>query len=366
MAAMQHRSFKTTLFFRGVFLLFFSLNSHGETLDMPSSSLKPDETLVLIDTAASFDGSSNTWQVPLHAWVYEPEESVVRKRVIAQALESKYGLKVTDATRDNFTRRVNLFLGDNERGKTIVIRIAGHTIEMPPTQPNGHSYHTIRLDKNSVAKHRDGDVLTFSAILGRADRRSFTGRVTLVEPRGLSIISDIDDTVKITHVTDHAKMFDSTFYQAFQPTPGMVELYQEWTSKGAAIHFVSSSPWQLHAPLVEFFQAAGLPFATVSLKHVRFVDSTFFDLFKSGEETKPLQIEPILQSFPQREFILVGDSGEKDPEAYASLYRRYPEQIKGIFIRNVTDARSSDERFTRVFQGIAPAVWRLFDNPQEL
>lgn len=333
---------------------------------MRTTPLKPDETLVFIATAASLDERSDTWRVPLHAWAYEPEESVIRKRVIAEALDRKYGLKVTDATRDNFTRRVNLFLGDNERGKSIVIRIAGTAIELPPTQPNGHVYHMLTLDGDAVAQHRTGRVLRFTAVLPEFDRRVFEGHVTLIEPAGLSIVSDIDDTVKITHVIDHGKMFDATFFQDFQPAPGMAELYRGWVDNGAVVHFVSSSPWQLHGPLVEFFDTAGFPFATVSLKHVRFKDSTFFDLFKSGEETKPRQIEPLLQAYPRRRFVLVGDSGEQDPETYADLYRRHPSQIERIYIRNVTGARSDDARFARVFRDISPTRWRLFDDPTGL
>ncbi|KAI9323093.1 hypothetical protein BX666DRAFT_1846751 [Dichotomocladium elegans] len=57
-------------------------------------------------------------------------------------------------------------------------------------------------------------------------------------------------------------------------------------------------------------------------------------------------ISQILEDFPNRKFILVGDSGERDPEVYRQIYNRYPHQIVKIFIHDVssTRARSADER----------------------
>ncbi|KAI8145503.1 hypothetical protein BJV82DRAFT_511587 [Fennellomyces sp. T-0311] len=57
-------------------------------------------------------------------------------------------------------------------------------------------------------------------------------------------------------------------------------------------------------------------------------------------------IPQILQDFPNRKFILVGDSGERDPEIYQHLYKQYPNQIIKIFIHDVTSerARHADQR----------------------
>lgn len=330
------------------------------------SSLKPDENLVFFDTAAAVDSAPNAWQIPLHAWVYEPEDSLIRKRAIAEVLDRAYGLRVTDATRENFARRINLFLVDNERNKDIVVRVAGQLATLPPTQPNGHTYHSITLNQQAAAAASTDGVITFSADLKAPDKRRFEGRVHLVEPEGISVISDIDDTVKVTHVTDKARMFESTFYRDFEAVPGMAQVYRAWAERGAVIHFVSSSPWQLYQPLTEFLRAEGFPFVTLSLKHVRFKDSSFFDLFKSGEETKPRQIEPLLSAYPARKFILVGDSGEQDPETYSDVYRRWPNQILRIYIRNVTGARRDDSRFSRIFDGIPSSTWQLFEDPKTL
>jgi phosphatidate phosphatase APP1 len=42
---------------------------------------------------------------------------------------------------------------------------------------------------------------------------------------------------------------------------------------------------------------------------------------------------------PRRKFILVGDSGEKDPEVYRVMQRLFPDQVLKIYIRDVLGER---------------------------
>ena len=113
---------------------------------------------------------------------------------------------------------------------------------------------------------------------------------------------------------------------------------------------------------------AGFPAASFHLKYARIhpADKTFWNLFKPSTDIKPEQIEPLLQAYPERRFLLIGDSGEHDPEIYVALLRKYPTQVERIYIRNVTGASPTDTRFQRTFAGIAPAKWRLFTNPATL
>ena len=99
---------------------------------------------------------------------------------------------------------------------------------------------------------------------------------------------------------------------------------------------------------------------------MRVKDETLFSLFRKGTETKPAQIEPILKRFPHRRFVLVGDSGEQDPEVYAALLKEYPAQIARIYIRNVDDSAPTDARFEAVFESIDAGKWSLFTDPAEL
>jgi len=63
---------------------------------------------------------------------------------------------------------------------------------------------------------------------------------------GVSIISDIDDTIKISNVVNKRSLLKNTFYNYFKPVDGMNELYQKWSEQNCQFHYVSSSPWQLY------------------------------------------------------------------------------------------------------------------------
>ena len=43
----------------------------------------------------------------------------------------------------------------------------------------------------------------------------------------------------------------------------------------------------------------------------------------------------MLQTYPALPFVLIGDSGERDPEIYSEAVRRHPDRIKVIYIRSV-------------------------------
>jgi len=134
----------------------------------------------------------------------------------------------------------------------------------------------------------------------------------------------------------------------------------------AKFHFVSSSPWQLWLELESFLSNVGFPQATYHLKPIRLKDRTLLDLWKNPLEAKIAVIESILDGFPQRNFILVGDSGEKDPEVYGEIARRHPNQIHGIYIRNVIEVTGEEERYSLAFEGVNPSIWALFTKPEDI
>lgn len=333
---------------------------------MSASTIRADEHITFFDTAARYDQPNQRWIVPVHGWIYEPEKSRVRRAVALEVLERKFGVVLNESTTPIFDERIHAFLVDNERNKRVDIEVCGRRFVLPPSAPNGHFSGELTLEAPLVEAAAVDGTLSVRAALTDEDHRSFVGRVHLVPPTGLSVISDIDDTIKVTEVTDRQRMIERTFLEAFAVVPGMADLYRRWASTGAFVHFVSSSPWHLYPALAKMVTSAGFPGATFSLKMVRVKDRSLFNLFKEGTETKPAQIAPILEAFPQRRFVLVGDSGEQDPEIYAPLMRAEPDRIRHVYIRNVTNARRDDDRFAAVFDGNDQTRWTLFDEPTSL
>ena len=330
------------------------------------SNIADDEHVVFFRTSAWYESDADVWRIPIHGWIYEPEDSVARKSVFKEALETGFDLDVDETADMILSERLNLLIADNERGKQIVIDLAGRPYTLPQSAPNGHFEAILSLSGPEMAEYASAGRLSYFAITHADEERVFSGEVLLVLPEGLSVISDIDDTVKISEVTDHKRLLSNTFLREFEAAPGMQPLFAGWADQGARFHFVSSSPWQLYTPLASFLEDAEFPPATFSLKNVRFRDETLLNLFKKGTETKPAAIRTILDRYPDREFLLVGDSGEQDPEVYAALMHERPEQIKAVYIRNVTQETREGARFSVVFDGLSPDRWYLFGDPREL
>ena len=64
-----------------------------------------------------------------------------------------------------------------------------------------------------------------------------------------------------------------------------------------------------------------------------------------------------------RSLVLVGDSGERDPEIYGNIARMYPKRVRRIFIRAVKSEKSDDERFLKAFKDVPREKWLIFTDP---
>ena len=52
-------------------------------------------------------------------------------------------------------------------------------------------------------------------------------------------------------------------------------------------------------------------------------------------EHKKAEITALINACPDRRFILIGDSGEMDPEIFATVRDEFPDRIEEILIRDV-------------------------------
>ena len=329
-------------------------------------NLAKDEKVIFLPTAAFLSDDESHWHVPVHGWVFEPDESRFRKGLIENLIKQKYGLSVDAESQVYFDSRIGYFLVDNKRGKRLDITIGDKSYRLNESKPNGHFHTELMIPVHDVAKNQSSEKLHFNLVLEKDDHRIFYGYAHLVEKKGLSIISDIDDTVKYSFVNDRRKLVESSLFNKFDAVDGMASFYQRLAKKKSVqFHFVSSSPWHLYPSLSEFFEASGFPSATFSLKTVRLKDKTFLDLFKKGTETKPEQIEPLLKRYPARQFILIGDSGEQDPEVYAQIANRYGDQIVKILIRNVQSSSATDH-IQAVFSKLESSKWQLFNSVEDI
>ena len=156
------------------------------------------------------------------------------------------------------------------------------------------------------------------------------------------VISDIDDTVLQSSATNYLRAAQLMFLHNARtrlPFAGVAALYQALSADGRnPIFYVSSSPWNLYELLTDFFDFQGLPAGPLFLKDYGITADQFIS---SGHSKHKLtQIEEILAAYPHLPFVLMGDSGQKDPEIYAEVVAKYPDRIRAIYIRDA----SADQR----------------------
>jgi len=172
-----------------------------------------------------------------------------------------------------------------------------------------------------------------------SEKLSATEEVRITEPTGISMISDIDDTIKHSGIGNGARdIFRNAFIRDLGDLTidGVKEWYSTMADLGVTFHYVSNSPWQLYPVLVSYFALAGLPKGSFHLKQYA---GMLQGIFEPVAERKKGTLDRILADFPERRFILAGDSGEADLELYTDVMLTNPGRIIGVFIRDVTTTK---------------------------
>ncbi|KAK5085487.1 hypothetical protein LTR05_004772 [Lithohypha guttulata] len=175
-----------------------------------------------------------------------------------------------------------------------------------------------------------------------SENLSATEDVNITNERGISLVSDIDDTIKHSAIASGAKeIFKNTFIRELGELviPGVKEWYSKMASLGVKLHYVSNSPWQLYPVLKSYFALAGLPPGSFHLKQYT---GMLQGIFEPAAERKKGSLDRIMHDFPERKFVLVGDSGEADLEVYTDIVQEHPGRVLAVFIRDVTSREEND------------------------
>ncbi|KAF8230808.1 hypothetical protein L208DRAFT_101824 [Tricholoma matsutake] len=155
----------------------------------------------------------------------------------------------------------------------------------------------------------------------------------------IRVISDIDDTVKLSDILLGARMvFRNFFIKDLQENviPAMSEWYAGMWNRGVRFHYVSNSPFQILPVINEFLQISKLPPGSIKLKSY----AGGSGVLSAQGARKRRGVVDILDAFPESHFFLIGDSGQQDLELYADLAYERPHQIFAVLIRyadNVSD-----------------------------
>ncbi|HKG12990.1 MAG TPA: phosphatase domain-containing protein [Pyrinomonadaceae bacterium] len=291
---------------------------------------------------------AGTWVVRLRVWVNKARRAPIPNQFLAAFTSEMGHLSESDVAR--LRDRISAFVADDDSGETVSVSFDKDPEGRKYVLPKETDFNGLVMDELELP---DASAQAILAAQGSTDgwidfavtAEGFEGkgRARLVEPVGVSVISDIDDTIKITEVPAGKHIvLRNTFLRDYAPVEEMIGRYRDYPG-GVMFHYVSGSPWQLHKLLGEFV-GGHFPEGAFHMKDVRknlLVPDSWRDFvnFSKGDgatlEQKKEQISRIIEAFPGRKFILYGDSGERDPDVFCFIKEKFGDRVIEIHIRDV-------------------------------
>ncbi len=302
---------------------------------------------------------------PLIIHAYRGYGTDTRVRVRGRVLEDD-GIPAAgerDSAWRNVLSAVRRFESDEVPGARVGVRFAGATQELV-TDAEGY-FDTWIAPREALHGDQLWHDVAFELLAPREPAipsPTTIGRV-LVPPATarLGVISDLDDTVVQTGATDARALLRSVFLANARtrlPFAGVASLYralQDGAGGGQnnPVFYVSSSPWNLYDVLAEFLAIREIPEGPIMLRDWGLSSREL--LPTSHGSHKIAAIRDIIELYPTLPFVLIGDSGQEDPEIYRDVVARYPSRILAIYIRNVTPDVGRAERIRALAREVSDA-----------
>lgn len=276
-----------------------------------------------------------------------------------------------DSSWSNLVALYHRLESDQVAGARVVARFGGGSWE---TVTDGGGYFSFEIASRTPlagGSHRIELELPDSLGADSAPIRASAEAFVPAATARFGIISDIDDTVLWTNVTNKlnmALMLARTNAHTRKPFKGVAAFYRALRDGAGGnednpLFYVSSSPWHLFGFLVDFLRLQGIPVGPLLLRELGLRD--VFKPTNHGSH-KLDKIELILGFYPQMQFVLIGDSGEKDPEIYTEIVRRHPKQVRMIYIRNVNPDPVRIDALDRLIEEVSTTGIQLILAPDSV
>lgn len=229
-------------------------------------------------------------------------------------------------------------------GVEVELRIGKHTAT-EVTDDHGFANFALPVPNLRVGWH---DAHAVTTPIEDGESASGTGRVVKPSLKApFLVISDIDDTILLTGLTEGVTMVTRTVLREAdkrRAIPGMSSLYRG-LARGVAnradnrtpeptFFYVSTGSWSFYPLLQQFVGMRAFPQGPMFLtdwgpteRYVR----------RSGAEHKRTAIRRLFEAYPKMPFVLIGDSGQRDGLTYEEMARQFPGRVRLIIIRQVGD-----------------------------
>ena len=174
------------------------------------------------------------------------------------------------------------------------------------------------------------------------------GKIFIPNATQYGFISDIDDTVLVSHSATTGKKLKTLFTKNPRSRKTFADVVKFYHLLAFAhteqlvpnpFFYVSNSEWNLYDDLNEFFKYNELPKGAFMLSSIK----KWYQLLQSGKSKrfgKLIKVVRIVEAFPRQRFILLGDNSQSDTETYVAVANKYPNKIVAIYIRNISPKKA--------------------------
>ena len=134
------------------------------------------------------------------------------------------------------------------------------------------------------------------------------GTVILVPETGISVVSDIDDVLRITKVYVPNQGLYNSFVQPYVNVPGVPELFAQWAQNLSAVsfHYDTTTPVELTRTYVDYL-FSNFPLGSLEMRPINLTEPS--EILDARQNS----LLKLFQTFPRRKF------GTPDPLLYSPL-----------------------------------------------
>ncbi|KAL5624474.1 hypothetical protein BROUX41_004534 [Berkeleyomyces rouxiae] len=315
--------------------------------------------------------------------VFEAEPKMTRtgSSEIMKALILMLALVDSDEKRGRIVSRAKPFLSDSRRGRSVLVAVDRDVAQDTPKKVGSTGRRGTATTSVKLSQLQNNMPHKFCAYVPKEVRGILEADIYIADPEGWMVISDIDDTIKLTCTNNARDMIRETLIGDGTPVPGMPEFYahiQTTLPPDSVWCYITAAPHPLY-PFLREFRTKYYPAGPIFLRDFYWHSLTglVISFARSTYSYKQGRVRRLHNWLPRRKVILIRDSSQADPEVYGSIARQFPNWVMGIMIRRVPDAgnpglgagipetgaqdRNTDARFENAFRKVPREKWTVFD-----
>jgi phosphatidate phosphatase APP1 len=159
------------------------------------------------------------------------------------------------------------------------------------------------------------------------------------------VISDLDDTLIDSFVSSKFKQLKTLLFTTVEKRKAVVTtaaLLRKFSAAGAIPFYLSNSEQNLYPMLYRFLALNEFPAGPLFLRqYVHIRQFIWRKIVRKKNIHKRTILEKLLELFPDKKYILIGDNTQHDLPIYVELARLHPHNIRYVIIREVKE-KSAD------------------------